>query len=140
LVHLWSPTCGTMRWWGPYVGPCTGGAHMWDQALVGPCGTKCLFSFLKLFCDDNVVVLWCQFAFVMGSSRAELEWFIYDEIGSLFSDHLVSFDIILSGLAPSLVICDEVTKFVAIPTTSVMNKWNVTTKSSQILTFLLVEE
>jgi hypothetical protein len=36
----------------------------------------------------------------------------------------------LSGLALSLVICDEVTKFVTVETTSMTNKWNVTTKSS----------
>jgi hypothetical protein len=59
-----------------------------------------------------------------------LEWFICDEIGSLFDDHPVSFIIILSVLAPSLIICDEVTKFVMVVTTSMTNKRNVTTKSS----------
>jgi hypothetical protein len=36
----------------------------------------------------------------------------------------------LSVLAPSLIICDEVTKFVMVVTTSMTNKRNVTTKSS----------
>jgi hypothetical protein len=48
----------------------------------------------------------------------------------LFGDHLVSFVIILSVLALSLIIYDEVTKFVTVETTSMTNKQNVTTKSS----------
>jgi hypothetical protein len=55
---------------------------------------------------------------------------ICDETGSLFGDHPMSFVIILSGLAPSLVICDEVTKFVTVETTSMTNKRSVTTKVS----------
>jgi hypothetical protein len=141
---LVGPTCGTMRWWGPHVGPCADGSYMWDQVLVGPCvgwtrthnytwlhvGPDPCFLFFKLFCDDNIVALWRRFAFVIGSWREELEWFICDEIGSLFDDHHVSFIIILSVLAPSLIICDEVTKFVTVVTTSMTNKRNVTSKSS----------
>jgi hypothetical protein len=40
----------------------------------------------------------------------------------LFYDDLPSFIIIFSGPAPSIVICDEVTKFVTVETTSMKNK------------------
>jgi hypothetical protein len=57
---------GTMHWWGhAMVGPRVGGAMRWcyrtwdpdPQLHVVAFGTRSLFSFFKLFCDDNVVVL-----------------------------------------------------------------------------------
>jgi hypothetical protein len=132
---LVGPTCGTMRWSILHVGSSAGGAMRWwdpdPQLHVVACGTTSLFSFFfQIVLCDNIVVLWRRFAFVIGSWREELEWFICDEIGSLFDDHPVSFVIILSVLAPSLIICDGVTKFVKVVTTYMTNKRNITTKSS----------
>jgi hypothetical protein len=101
----------------------------WDQI--------CLI-FFKMFCDDNIYCsVTCNSVshwFQQGRTGTIHLW----RIGSLFCDDLLSFIIIFSGLAPSLVICDKVTKFVTVETTSMTNKCNVTRKSSWMWTFLLV--
>jgi hypothetical protein len=89
-----------------------------------------MFSFYKLFCDDNFVNLWRKFAFVIGSSLVQLEWFICDEHVCCSATILWVSSLFFGALAPTLVICDEVTKFATVETTSLTNNQNVSRKSA----------
>ena len=115
----WMPRCHGTTILGPYTGP------------RGTCGTH--GQSMGLFCDNDVIIViivWRPFAFVIVSTRSEAQGFNCDEQAYYFLTICCFSSLFFSSLAPSLMICDEATKFV-IETYSLMTKvQNITKKSS----------
>jgi hypothetical protein len=105
---------------GPTVGPTITRGCMWNQICV--VFSSWFVTITLLFWDVHLR----SSLFPTDRTEMILLW----RIVLLFDDDSLCFVIIFSGLAPSLVICDEVKKFVTIETTSMMNNQNITWKSA----------